>query len=41
MLYFPSGIIKEQGNFKNGEKIGKWLTYDSLGVQINSIKYKK
>ena len=35
-LYWPNGIIKEAGNYKNGQKIGEWIAHyenDSLAIK--------
>jgi len=38
--YYPSGLMKEKGRFKEDDKHGDWCTYDSLGYQTNCVKYK-
>ncbi|MAQ70321.1 MAG: hypothetical protein CMD23_04420 [Flavobacteriales bacterium] len=39
--FFPSGIVKEIGGFLNGKKHDNWCTYDSLGNELNCVKYKR
>ena len=39
--FFPSGRVKEMGDFINGQKHGTWCVYDSLGNKLNCIRYKR
>ena len=38
--YRPDGTRKRSGTFKNGETVGKWTTYDSMG-KIYKVTKKK
>ena len=39
IVFFESGMIRLKGTLKNGNKIGEWCEYDSLGVSKKCIKY--
>ena len=41
LTFYPSGILKEKGTMLNGYKHGRWCIYDSLGVELDCVKYKK
>ncbi len=38
--YYETGILKEEGRYKNGKKEGQWLYYDKNGKETRSEKYK-
>jgi len=37
--HYPNGEIKEKGTYKNGEKIGEWISYkeDSFIEEIKEL----
>lgn len=37
--YFSDGTEKIKGEYKKGEKVGKWQTFDQTGKELSSIKY--
>ena len=39
--YYKTGILKEEGNYENGKKEGKWCFYNSNGTLKDSIIYVK
>ncbi len=39
IIYYPSGIIKQKGSFLKDQKHGFWYEYDTLGYELNRIKY--
>lgn len=38
--YRPDGTLKRSGTFKDGEKIGKWVTYDQRGKVYKVTRVK-
>ena len=40
-FFYPSAEIMEQGNFKNGEKNGKWVRWSVNGNKLAEANYKK
>ncbi|MGO3183371.1 MAG: toxin-antitoxin system YwqK family antitoxin [Aequorivita sp.] len=38
--HYPTGVIKEEGFYKNGVKDGEWCTYDEKGRIVESTVYK-
>ena len=28
VFYYPNGVVKEEGLFSDGQKVGEWKTYD-------------
>ena len=41
ITYYKSGIIQETGSFLNDKKDGFWCQYDTVGVEIECVEYKK
>ena len=41
IIFYPSGLIKESGGYIDGKKNGLFCNYDTLGVELNCVKYKK
>lgn len=39
--YYENGQIKQTGQYKAGEKSGKWLAYDEAGNLIKTVNYDK
>ncbi len=39
--YYKSGILKQEGNYLNGKKEGKWCDYDEQGAIKKIIYYEK
>lgn len=39
--YYNTGILKEEGFYKNGKKDGEWCSFDEEGTLIESIDYRK
>jgi len=37
--YRVDGTLKRSGNFKIGNQIGKWITYDSNGKEYKKTNY--
>ena len=37
--YFPNGILKEEGNYFWGAKIGPWVYFDEEGFIVSEVKY--
>lgn len=40
VTYHDNGKTKEKGSYRNGEKHGKWKTYDEKGDKIKETRYK-
>jgi len=38
--HYPSGQTSLEGQYKDGRKIGNWVSYDSLGTKLMVIKYE-
>jgi len=38
-FYFDNGFIKNQGNYKNGEKDGTWVEFDKKGKKAYQYEY--
>lgn len=38
--YYQSGQLKEKGQYRNGNKHGRWTTYNENGAIIKVVKYK-
>lgn len=41
VTYHDNGEVKEKGKYRNGEKHGKWKTYNENGILLKVVKYKK
>lgn len=39
--YYSSGVLKEKGKFKKGQKHGKFITYYYDGSKKSEVKFKK
>ncbi len=39
--YYSSGQVKQEGDYKNGERQGEWYGWDSTGLQTVSVLYEK
>jgi hypothetical protein len=39
--HYPNGKVKEQGAYKDGEKVGEWTYYWKTGVKKTEGKYAK
>ncbi len=39
--YHENGKLKEKGHYRNGQKHGKWTTYDENGAIVKEVKYKR
>ena len=37
--YYPNGIVKEEGIFKDGAKVGEWRYYDISGELVSTDNY--
>ncbi|WP_103068694.1 toxin-antitoxin system YwqK family antitoxin [Aquimarina sediminis] len=38
--YYKTNILKQEGNYENGQKEGEWCDYNKQGKMIKVIKYK-
>ena len=41
IFYYPNTMPKEEGQYKEGDKVGEWKTYDMEGNIISVDKYDK
>ncbi|MFA6708284.1 MAG: toxin-antitoxin system YwqK family antitoxin [Fusobacterium sp.] len=39
ILYWENGKVQEEGNYKNGKKIGSWKKYNNTGEIIKEVVY--
>lgn len=40
VTYHENGKTKEKGSYRNGEKHGRWKTYNEKGHKIKEARYK-
>ncbi|OAB78239.1 toxin-antitoxin system YwqK family antitoxin [Cochleicola gelatinilyticus] len=38
--YYKTGVLKEEGFYKNGKKEGEWCEYDKQGNMVKTIKFE-
>ncbi len=39
--YYRNGIVKEEGEYKAGFRVGKWQEYDSTGKKTELVQYEE
>ena len=40
-IYYPSGALKEEGEYHKGQKTGIWKAYNEDGDEISSENYTR
>jgi antitoxin component YwqK of YwqJK toxin-antitoxin module len=40
-FFYESGLVQLEGNYKNGFKFGKWVSYDEQGNLLSEEEYKE